>query len=284
MTSLNPGESIKGEHSFVTVCASQAQIALIHLHRIWAREGEPPDLEVWRNVHDPLEVWADLQGALTAGIVLSRLLKPAGIRARGDLNQKQARANSNARGERLRALLDVREDSVLLTISDVRDPVEHIDERLDQAVEDNDIYSTSDLYIADIVYQADRLSEPTRASGPLHANMRTFLPMSGEVVYGAVRFDLFRYEAALLELLRAVPAARTTIDRDRPRSGQRSIGSSHPVMSDPALIRERRSGLANMRKARSAQGLRESRVVDPQSVVMVITPSSDGATGSNPDV
>ena len=55
LTSLNAGDRVKGEHSFVTACASQAQIALIHMHRIWGREGDPADLDVWSAVPDPLE-------------------------------------------------------------------------------------------------------------------------------------------------------------------------------------------------------------------------------------
>lgn len=127
LTSLDSGDRVKGEHSFVTACASQAQIALIHLRRVWARESEPAGQEVWNAVLDPLEVWADLQGALTAGIVLSRLLKPQAVRPRPPLSKAQSVANSNTRGDRLRRLLGVSDESVLLTIRAVRNPVEHID-------------------------------------------------------------------------------------------------------------------------------------------------------------
>ena len=278
LTSLNSEDKVKGEHSFVTACAAQAQIALIHLHRVWAREGEPADLSVWSDVSDPLEVWADLQGALTAGIVLSRLLKPLNVHSRHPLTQKQAQANSNARGERLRSLLDIPDNSVLLTIRAVRDPVEHIDERLDRAVEDDSAASISDLYIAHMMYHNDRLNDSVEsAPTPLHANMRTFLPVTGHILYGAEQFDLFAYEEALLKLLSAVPAARKLIDEDRPRSGGRSFGSSQPVLINPVYIDERRSVLASMRKARSTPGLRSAKVDDPQSVMFVITPSEAAA-------
>ncbi|WP_336642861.1 hypothetical protein [Microbacterium sp. MMO-113] len=273
MTSLNSEDKVKGEHSYVTACAAQAQIALIHLRRVWAREGEPGDLSVWSNVSDPLEVWADLQGALTAGIVLSRLLKPLGVHPRHSLTKKQAQASSNARGDRLRSLLDIPDNSVLLTIRAVRDPVEHIDERLDRAVENDSVASISDLYIAYMMYHTDRLNDSVEsAPTPLHANMRTFLPVTGHILYGAERFDLFAYEEALLKLLSAVPAARESIDETRPESGRRSLGSSQPSFINPVYIDERRSVLANMRKARDVPGLRSTKVDDPQSVMFVITP------------
>lgn len=282
LTSLNAGDRVKGEHSFVTACASQAQIALIHMHRIWGREGDPADLDVWSAVPDPLEVWADLQGALTAGIVLSRLLRPPGVRPRPPLTQKQAQANSNARGARLRSLLKVPDSSVLLKISAVRDPVEHVDERLDGAVEDANVTSVSDLYIAHMMYHNDRRKDsPRPVAGPMHANMRTFLPLTGEILYGAVRFDLFAYEEALLRLLLEVPAAREVIDSDRSTGAQRSYGSSQPVHINPDYIQERRSILTNMRKARATPGLRVTRVDDPQTIVMVITPPSDEPSDAN---
>lgn len=119
-------------------------------------------------------------------------------------------------------------------------------------------------------------------SRPLHANMRTFLPLTGEILYGATRFDLLAYEEALLELLRAVPAARTAIDGDRSNSNQLSFGFSQPRLIDAEYIQRRRSALANMRNAGATPGLRAARVDDPRTVVMVITPPHDASAGSTP--
>jgi len=49
------GES-RGDIFYVSTCAIQAQIALLHLERIWAVEGDPPDVHVWEGAIDELDV------------------------------------------------------------------------------------------------------------------------------------------------------------------------------------------------------------------------------------
>ncbi len=76
------GENKAGDHRRVprrlqlVECERQARIAALHIDRAWAlteRHAGPSD--------DTL-VWAELQGAMTAGIILSRMLRPTGVRPR----------------------------------------------------------------------------------------------------------------------------------------------------------------------------------------------------------
>lgn len=278
LTSLDPLDAdIKGMHALVTACASQAQIALIHLARVWGREGDDFDPRVWAAVSDPLAVWADLQGAITAGIVLSRLLRPGKVHARKPLTVTESQTRSDARGVRLRSLLSVSNDSVLLTIGKVRNPIEHIDERFDSVIENDRVFSISDLYVAGELYFDDLLdSEENVDHGGVHVNMRTFLPFSGEVLYGDLRFDLFRFENHLLGLLKAVPEARQTLDGERTKDVSFAYGASRPLRISGEFIESRREALRRMRADLHSRGLHAVRVDDPSGLVLVVQQPEPG--------
>lgn len=214
MTSIAnaPGE---GEVSqpwvyYLTVIGEQAQIALRHLLAVWEMEGEPADLNVWssnRTDDRDLQVWSHLQGAMFAGIVLTRMFDPrvagpgrsASPARRAAQEAKKAAADARAR--RLRELLDVDNDSPLLQIRGVRDALEHFDERMDQVAAAGDVASVSDFTIAlggrfvDIDSSAPR-EAPDGGAVARHLTMRQFGPDFGVLYFGDELVDLFAYEAA----------------------------------------------------------------------------------------
>jgi hypothetical protein len=104
--------------------ARQAEIATQNIAEAWKRGMQIPD------VRDPV-TWSLLQGALFAAIVVSRILRPRGVRKYPTLTRDDSQKYAASRGSRMRKLLEVGDDSPLFTVEDVRHSFEHVDERLD---------------------------------------------------------------------------------------------------------------------------------------------------------
>ncbi|WP_421743313.1 hypothetical protein [Cellulomonas sp.] len=207
-TGSTDGLTIDATDVYLHACERQASIALRSLRRVWALEGDPPDPGVWDAVKDVDGVWADLQSAMTAGIILSRLLKPTGVYAHSGLTQEEARTRADARGAALRAALEVPPDSPVIGIKRVRDSLEHVDERIDAVVGAGNVYSVSDWYLATGGYFGTTPSDVPLPSNARHVNLRTFVPRLGVLVFDRDTVDLFAYEVGLQGLMIAAAKAR----------------------------------------------------------------------------
>lgn len=277
LTSIADAPDVKKPwYAYVTACAFQAQIALIHLDRVWSREGEPADPDVWRSPQDVASLWADLQGTVAAGIILSRLLHPRGVRQREGVTRAEAIRRSEQRGERLRSLLMVPDDSVLLQIQNVRDPLEHIDERFDEAVEHPTVVSISDFYVANEVYFVEPQT-PEAQDDATHRNMRTFVPLSGMLMYGTEQIDLFAYEIALHQLLTRTESAVRELSHEMVSDdGRFLIGTFQTFRVGRERAMRRREG---MKKFRQEPEVIENfrQIVPPRTVLVAVkNPVADG--------
>lgn len=203
--------TIDGTDIYLNACERQASIALRSLRRVWNIEGDPPDPAMWEAVKDVDGVWADLQSAMTAGIILSRLLRPTGVHAHSGLTQAEARAIANKRGALLRKKLDVQPDSPLISIKSVRDSLEHVDERIDAVIGAGNVYSVSDWYLATGGYFGTTPDDAPEPDSVRHVNLRTFVPRLGVLVFDQDMVDLFAYEVALQGAMLAASRARREI-------------------------------------------------------------------------
>jgi hypothetical protein len=124
---------------------------------------------------DDVGVWANLQGALFAAIVVQRVLQPVEKQVRKHPHHEVASESQRfaaARGKHLRELLSVPDDAPLFSVSSIRNDFEHVDERLDGFMRE-DVHSVSDWYISDgMVLQ----------TGPTGYGLRVFLPNSGTLL------------------------------------------------------------------------------------------------------
>jgi hypothetical protein len=161
---------------------------------------------------DNQRVWADLQAALFAAVVVERILRPGRVHARAGKNQAECQMHAQERAETLRVLLDLPTDSTpegaeLVAVSAVRDPLEHIDERIDGLVL-QDLACISDLYIS---------HGPALRTVPgdcYQANLRVFVAPIGVVIYDDKLVDMFKVDADLLTLrVDAIPKARATLEQ-----------------------------------------------------------------------
>lgn len=198
----------------------QAEIASQSLTRGWIRAVQPDTRA------DDEIVWGDLQSALFAGIVISRILNPVGVKPWPKDTFREREAIAKRRGSRLRELLQIDESSPLLKVTNVRDSFEHFDERLD-SVFLNDTASLIDWHIS---RDGIRLRTPLDKEGPVGESLRQFFPGSGTLHFGEEELDLFALDRALLELVAAV---RDASDRlARMKVGPFTYGAFNPELFD----------------------------------------------------
>ncbi|KFD43965.1 hypothetical protein ACF049_19070 [Cellulosimicrobium funkei] len=246
------GENKAGDHRRVprrlqlVECERQARIAALHIDRAWAlteRHAGPSD--------DTL-VWAELQGAMTAGIILSRMLRPTGVRPRAPLSRTKSEKRSADRGAELRGLLSVEEESPLLKISAIRDPIEHFDERIDRAVEQGAV-SVSDFFIAKQGYLATGPTQlPDGRDAPRTVALRVFAPWPGLLIFDGQVFDLFAYEEALHRLIdQDYPRAVAAVIHEEREWTNSHFGSAQQLAWRADDVERRRARWASFREGRS---------------------------------
>ncbi|MCK0115987.1 hypothetical protein MWU57_02985 [Isoptericola sp. S6320L] len=226
-------------------CERQARIAALHIDRTWEmterRSGQKDDASVW----------AELQAAMTAGIILSRMLRPTGVRARPGLSKTKSQQRSADRGAELRRLLAVDEASPLLKISTIRDPIEHFDERIDAIVE-RGAASVSDFFIAKRGYLStgpEQLHDG-RTAPPMVA-LRVFAPWPGLLIFDEQVFDLFAYEEALHHLIHEdYPRAVASVAEDEREWTASHFGSAQQLAWHPPDVERRRERWRSFREGR----------------------------------
>lgn len=186
----------------------QAFIVNRSIEAAWMRAIKP------ETPADDLEVWANLQAALFAAIVIERTLKPGkSVRKHAAHPSRVETQNyAEARGRKLRALLCISEDLGEFRVGHVRDPLEHIDERID-AVMIEEAVSLVDWYIS--TGEALVTPEPDpEGDGRRGFGLRVFYASGGALYFGDQGLDVFALDIAALELrTKAIPSARETIDR-----------------------------------------------------------------------
>lgn len=258
-----PGEvRIDPYDAYLVLIAQQARTALAHLDATWAIEDGPMGIKEWYGPVNEEVVWSHLQGAMFAGVVISRTLKPSTVRIRA--NQGFA----DNRGAKLRDLLEVPDDAVLLTIARVRDAIEHLDERLDTVVLAGDIHSVSDWYIArGVRFQtATRVELANEPTAGRHANMRLFAPEMGLLLFDDETFDLFAFEVELHSLLASMPDAHARL-RAETAPGAMHFGRGKIAAWTPKAIAGRRAEVARARAEIASEGRSTLRPVSrPRTV------------------
>jgi hypothetical protein len=126
---------------------------------------------------DQLDVWRHLQAALFAGIIANRLVR---ARDRKGVSNDSTRLVINRRAACLRHLVGLvgrdGSNSPILTLYDVRNSVEPIDERIDIALAAPTIDSLSECYLSDglLVVSPENATSRREASG-----LRAFNPETG---------------------------------------------------------------------------------------------------------
>jgi hypothetical protein len=161
---------------------------------------------------DP-DVWAALQAALFAAIVVQRVLRPGRVRRyRHHQTQRESQDFAECRGRRLRELLGVTAEASLLRVQGVRDPFEHVDERLDQLMTPETI-SLSDWYIS----TGKALVTPGASSGSGLSSggygLRVFFPAGGVLYFDSEALDLYALDIAMLQIREAINAARGSLQQ-----------------------------------------------------------------------
>jgi hypothetical protein len=127
----------------------------------------------------------------------------------------------------------------------VRDPVEHIDERIDLVVEQG-AQTALDWYIAACGVMT---SGPVDSPGGRAAGLRAFAPVPGLLYFDDIALDLWAWEEALVGLLDAVPVA---LERLRANEGHLdwTVGRGSMVSWAQADIDTRRERWDELRSRR----------------------------------
>lgn len=180
---------------YVDELRRQSAIASRSLTRGWTRAIQDG------TASNDAEVWGDLQSALFASIVISRTLKPVGVR--------KNKAAAEQRGQELRELLRIDESSDLFRVNEIRNSFEHFDERLDSVFVD----MRGSLVDWHISKDGVRLRTPQDSDGPVGEALRQFFPGSGTLHFGDDTLDLFALDRALLVLVEDATSASKQLAR-----------------------------------------------------------------------
>jgi hypothetical protein len=191
---------------------------------------------------DAEECWRQIQSSMFAAIVVNRLVDATGAgRARRGVSKDQARGIAEDRAARLRELVSLpppdEATSPIYAVRDIRDSMEHIDERLDRVTHGDDSRGGgSDWYLSD-GHMAVTLSQDFPESTPL--GLRSFIPTAGLLFFNDLHLNMFQLDLDMLALQHNINEAREGL---APRlTGRKTYGGSQVVeFSDAA---SRRSAL-----------------------------------------
>ncbi|MFJ5841034.1 hypothetical protein ACIQGO_30545 [Streptomyces shenzhenensis] len=170
------------------------------------------------------KVWSALQAALFAAIIVQRILYPGSVHQYPHhKTQKESRDFARRRGQRLRDLLGEAADAEIIRLTkDVRDPFEHVDERLDQLMTP-DAIALSDWYIS----TGRALLTPETGAGSTGYGLRVFYPEGGFLYFGREKLDLYVLDLAMLRLRAAIGVAQG--DLQKKIRGRNLFGGSQLV-------------------------------------------------------
>jgi len=183
-----------------------------------------------RDPHDP-KVWGALQNSLFAAICIHRILKPARVKGcyPGLNSHQESQDFADARGARLRKILDVADDSYILEVDEVRNEYEHYDESFDKKVTGG-AECFSDWYITDQAV----LRTPDDPS-PTAVGLRVFFAAGGILYFEDKELMVFELQVELIEL-RAKLASAIRETRKRVRGRGRFGGHNlHPLMTEARI-------------------------------------------------
>lgn len=192
------------------------------------------------------EAWRHLQGALFAGIVVHRLLTGAGAQGRGwrwlpaRERRDAARAAASARATALRSVIQLKavEGTALAQLRNIRDSLEHVDERIDERMSAPDVRSLADWYITDGLLMA---SEDGQGSG-----LRALDPEMGLLYFNLNALDLFSLDLFMLTVRANAQDALENFRSTAPKGARyRFAGQAWQLVSQP----ERQHDWQSKRKA-----------------------------------
>ncbi|MFD6771107.1 hypothetical protein ACFWC6_33360 [Micromonospora chalcea] len=174
-----------------------------------------------KHPQDP-KVWGALQNTLFAAICIARLLKPGPVREYPGMTKQQSQQFADERGERLRNLLEIEDDSAILDVKLVRDAYEHYDEYFDRHLAGG-AECFSDWYITDrYIFKTPAAQNPqSKAVG-----IRVFYPAGGFLFFEDKKLHLFELDVELIELRQKIAEKGGELDE---RIKGRALGGGHEV-------------------------------------------------------
>jgi hypothetical protein len=177
--------------------------------------------------HDTEAIWADLQACLFAAIVVERILRPnlQTIRANGGRTKPESRAYAAQRSRDLLDLLEIPDDAAMFAVANVRDPLEHFDERIDSAALSG-AASVTDWYVSHGAIARTPAGVPKEQAS---LGLRVFVAPLGLLLFDDQQLDLFALDISLLALRANMPDAREKLRNSHPSAGRYYFGSGQLV-------------------------------------------------------
>lgn len=125
------------------------------------------------------------------------------------MSPAEAKKIANDRAIRLRRYVDLPDpaetNSPIYDVREVRDAMEHIDERWDRVTHGADPASVADWYVsAGLLLLAPTSGEQTQTP----RGLRAFVPEAGTLFFGATSLDMFRLDLDMLALRNNIEDAR----------------------------------------------------------------------------
>lgn len=155
---------------------------------------------------DAAACWRHLQGAMFAAIILRRLVTysehvtgwPAPPSMSKREGKRRAKAAADTRVKRLREALHMPLQTMALDqVRDIRDALEHVDERIDSALARPDVLDLADWYLSDGLLL---VSAHEDTSPPAQPGLRAFYPEAGLLFFDNKRINLLKLEIEVLAM------------------------------------------------------------------------------------
>lgn len=185
---------------------------------------------------DDEECWRHLQASLFAAIIVNRLVDPVGVLGAGWATKAEGRAVAETRSRRLRELVGLPDPEAselpVYAVRNVRNAMEHIDERLDRIAQSGAELSMSDWYVSDgrllVVTGADHKTAPT-------GGLRSFVATAGRLFFNDESVDMFELDLQMLAIRNNIREAMPGV-KSRLR-GRFTFGGTQVVEFSDAIPR-----------------------------------------------
>lgn len=219
-------------------------------------------------VDDADEVWRHIQSALFAAIVVNRLVTNQQPRSRPGWPKAHATEAAEWRVRELRRALELPNpeafpDWPIYKVTTVRHSLEHIDERLDQAVRSPEVHHISDWYLSN----GDFMLTPVELGAIV--GLRAFWPEAGLLLFDRAELDMFSLDVEMLKLRNNIKEGRSALPA---ASGRQLYGGGQLVSVRQQVALERFQRWA---KERTEVAAEFGEPVPPISITLWQPPPAD---------
>ena len=203
-------------------------------------------IDEWRGNGELKAIWRHLQAALFAAVVVNRIVCntnptaqgwPSATEAESKASKKAAAKMAKWRVRELRRILSLPSDSKatpIYTVGEVRNSLEHIDERIDLALNVVGVASLADFYVSDGTFF---VSPEGSDAIPHKAGLRALHPESGSLFFDRDQLPFLYLDLEMRKLRHNAREAQSELIAEL--DGRRQFGGDLQLARVPERLFDR---------------------------------------------